>query len=94
MKKLLFSLAILFILGSYANGVLTPKAGAQEVPRITAEELKDKLDRKADVIVVDARSKDSFERGHIKGAISMPLEDVEERHKELPRDKEIIFYCT
>ena len=65
---------------------------ALEVPRITLEKLKSKLDQKADVIVVDARGKNSFEQEHIKSAISIPEGEVEARHNELPKDKEIVFY--
>jgi len=93
MKKFLISIiAMFFILGGCADEVVTPQADALEVPRITAEELKGKLDRGVDVIIVDARGKDSFEQEHIKGAISMPLGEVEARHQELPKDKEIVFY--
>lgn len=92
-KFLIPTLAILFILGGCIGDALNPEADALEVPRMSLEELNSKLDKKADVIVVDARSKESFEEGHIKGAISMPLGEVEERYKELlPKDKEIIFY--
>jgi 3-mercaptopyruvate sulfurtransferase SseA len=84
--KFLLLLLFSFIL------IQVSKSHALEVPRITLEELKSKLEQKADVIVADARGKDSFEQEHIKGAISMPLGEVEERHKELPKDKEIVFY--
>lgn len=70
------------------------QADALEVTRITLQELKSKLDNKSHVIIVDARGKNSFEQEHIKGAISMPVEEVEARYKELPKNKEIVFYCT
>ena len=93
MKRLLVSLAVLFIFGIFAGAVFTPRADALEVPRMTLEELKSKLDKQADIIVVDVRSKGSFEQEHIKGAISMPLGEVEERYKELlPKEKEIVLY--
>jgi 3-mercaptopyruvate sulfurtransferase SseA len=93
MKKFLISIIVMFlILGGCADEVVTPQADALEVPRITAEELKAKLDRGVDVIIVDARGKESFEQEHIKGAFSMPLGEVEARHQELPKDKEIVFY--
>lgn len=65
-----------------------------EAPRITLQELKSILDQKTDVIIVDARGKNSFEQEHIKGAISMPVEEVDARLDELPKDREIVFYCT
>jgi len=84
--KILLLLLFTFIL------VQISQTDALEVPRITLEELKGKLDQKADVIVVDFRGENSFEQEHIKGSISIPLGEVEERHQELPKDKEIVFY--
>jgi predicted sulfurtransferase len=66
---------------------------AAKVPEITKEELREKLEKKADVIVVDVRKKESYDKSHIIGAISIPLEEIEQRHEELPKDKEIILYC-
>jgi len=64
------------------------------VPRISPEELKEKLDAGTEVVVVDVRSKEEFDQGHIPGAISIPYEEIEARYRELPRDKEIITYCA
>ncbi len=66
---------------------------AAKASEITKEELKEKLEKKADVIVVDVRSKASYDKSHIIGAISIPLGEIEKRHEELPKDKEIILYC-
>lgn len=64
------------------------------VPRISPEQLKEKLDAGADLVVVDVRDKEAFDEGHIVGAVSIPWEELEDRHNELPRDKEIITYCA
>jgi 3-mercaptopyruvate sulfurtransferase SseA len=64
------------------------------VPRISMEQLKQKLDTGADIVIVDVRSREDFDEGHISGAISMPWQqEMEARYAELPRDKEIITYC-
>jgi len=52
------------------------------------------MDRGADFIILDARPKADYELDHIKGAISMPFFEVEERYKELPKDKWIVTYCA
>ncbi len=65
-----------------------------QVPRIKPQQLKEKLDAGEDVIVVDARSRESYERLHIPGALSIPLPEVEERHGELSKEKKIVLYCT
>ena len=65
-----------------------------QVPRITPQGLKGKLDANEDVIVVDARSRNSYESLRIPGALSIPLSEIEERHGELPQEGEIVLYCT
>ena len=63
-----------------------------DVPRITPEELKDRLDNGEAILVVDSRSSSAFEMEHIAGAISVPSSEVESRLDEFPRDQEIVFY--
>jgi 3-mercaptopyruvate sulfurtransferase SseA len=65
-----------------------------EVPRIAASALKERLDAGESVLIVDARSSDEYAEAHIPGAISVPLSDLEARLDELPRDQDIVFYCT
>ncbi|MEK7398222.1 MAG: rhodanese-like domain-containing protein [Candidatus Poribacteria bacterium] len=68
---------------------------AADYERVTVDELKGLLDKKADVVVVDVRDKDGYDIGHIPGAVSMPLPDgINARHGELPKDKTIILYCA
>lgn len=68
--------------------------GYSDVPRIGLEELKEKLDAGTDLVVVDVRSKEEFDQGHIAGAVSIPYSEIEARYHELPPDKEIITYCA
>lgn len=49
--------------------------------------------RDGEVTVLDVRPAEEFRAGHIPGAISLPLEELEQRLKALPRKKEIIAYC-
>lgn len=56
------------------------------------DELKARL--KADaVIVLDVRPAEEYAAGHIAGAISIPHDQLAERMRELPKDKEIVAYC-
>ncbi|MDV2504586.1 MAG: metalloregulator ArsR/SmtB family transcription factor [bacterium] len=45
------------------------------------------------VTVLDVRPVEEYLAGHIPGAVSVPLEELERRLTELPRDQEIIAYC-
>lgn len=66
------------------------------IARITAAELKQKMDSGEVVVVVDLRHKIDFEAEPetIPGALHVPPEDLESRHEEIPRDRELILYCT
>lgn len=64
-----------------------------DVPRITAQELKRLLDA-GQAVAFDARGKRSFDQKHIAGAISLPQNQVAARLDELPADKLAVFYCT
>lgn len=46
-----------------------------------------------DAIWVDVRDTEDYKRGHIKGALGIPLPEIESRLSEIPQDKEIVFYC-
>jgi hypothetical protein len=66
------------------------------IARITAEELKQKLDAGEDLLIVDLRHSVDFEADPhtIPGAFRMDAEDLEENEDRLPRDREVILYCT
>ena len=65
-----------------------------EVPRIGIEEVKAKLDAGSNIMIVDSRSKASYDRSHIAVAISIPLADMAGPYSDLASYDEIIFYCT
>lgn len=64
-----------------------------DVPRISVGDTKIKMDR-GEAIVVDVRSKSSYDASHIAGAISIPEAEINSRLSELPSGKEIVLYCT
>jgi rhodanese-related sulfurtransferase len=64
----------------------------QPVAAISPDELTSRL-RAGDVVLVDVRPEEEFEAGHIDGAVSIPIEELDERLAELPEDAEIIAYC-
>jgi rhodanese-related sulfurtransferase len=66
-----------------------------DVPRISIQELKKRMDAGKPVTIIDVQPKAVYKAGHIKGAISIPwksqiaLEDV----FNLPTDKPVVTYC-
>ncbi len=45
------------------------------------------------VTVIDVRPAEEYAQGHIAGALNVPLDRLERRLQELPRDREIVAYC-
>lgn len=66
------------------------------IARITAEELKKKLDAGDDLVIVDLRHSVDFEADPhtIPGAFRMDAKELEEKDDRLPHDREVILYCT
>jgi rhodanese-related sulfurtransferase len=63
-----------------------------EVEAISRDELRKRL-RRNDVVLVDVRPAEEFHSGHIDGALSIPLDELDERLAELPPNTEIVAYC-
>ena len=62
--------------------------------RITIPDLEKKLAGKSRPIVVDVRKTAEIdESGAVYGVLHIPVEKVAERVAELPKDKELVFYC-
>jgi rhodanese-related sulfurtransferase/DNA-binding transcriptional ArsR family regulator len=49
--------------------------------------------RKGDVTVLDVRPTEEFQAGHLPRALSIPLEELEARMNDLPKNREIVAYC-
>jgi membrane protein DedA with SNARE-associated domain len=66
------------------------------IARITVDELKKKIDSGEDLVIVDLRHSLDFEAepGTIPGAMHMDAKELEEKNDRLPRDREIILFCT
>ena len=66
------------------------------IARITPEELLRKIEAGEEVMIVDLRTALDVEtEGHkLPGALQMAPEELEARHQEIPRDRDIILYCT
>jgi rhodanese-related sulfurtransferase len=66
------------------------------VARITPEELRRRLDAGEDIVVVDLRHSMEFEAepAMVPGAIHLLPDELDARHGEIPRDREVVLYCT
>lgn len=59
---------------------------------VAKEELLQRA-RRRDVVVLDVRPPEEYAAGHIAGAVSMPLAELERRLAELPPGRRVVAYC-
>lgn len=66
------------------------------VLRITKEELKERMDKGEDIVILDVRAPDSYNGSSvkIKGSRRKDPIAVESWYNDLPKDRLIITYCT
>ena len=64
------------------------------IARIPVQELRRMLDAGEPVSVIDVRGGLSTGSGSIPGALRIPLNELGARHKEIPRDRDIVLFCT
>ena len=62
------------------------------IEQLSAEELAQRLER-GDVVVLDVRPEAEFRAGHIAGARSAPLSELEAAATRLPKRSEVVAYC-
>ncbi len=64
--------------------------------RISPEEVKQRLDAGEALLILDMREGLEFEAEPyaILGAFHLPIEELDEKHHQIPRDRDIVLYCT
>ncbi|MBQ7797324.1 MAG: rhodanese-like domain-containing protein [Lachnospiraceae bacterium] len=60
---------------------------------ISMRQLEALLDRGGVFTLLDVRDMMSFWAGHLEGAVNIPLEELEMRTGEIPKDRPVIIYC-
>ncbi|MFL6248049.1 MAG: rhodanese-like domain-containing protein [Thermoanaerobaculia bacterium] len=65
----------------------------KDVPRIAAEDLREKTKANS-VMVIDVRDANSYASGHIPGALHIQLATIEANLDRIPKNREIVTYCT
>lgn len=66
--------------------------GPEDTDQVTREELLERVSA-GSATVIDVRPAEEYATGHIPGAVSIPLDQLDTRLAELPADAEIVAYC-
>jgi hypothetical protein len=65
-----------------------------DVARITPEELRGRIDAGEDLYIVDLRGGLETDSSSVPGAIRFSADQLTANSKQIPRDREIILFCT
>ena len=93
MKKLYFLLLAVMILTACGQTKENDREAAYM--NITAEEAKAIMDIEEGYIILDARTQEEYDQGHIPGSIVISHEEIAEKAEEVLTDKDqlILVYC-
>ncbi|OKP80025.1 MULTISPECIES: rhodanese-like domain-containing protein [Paenibacillus] len=64
-----------------------------EIPQITAGQLRQRLESGEDLVLIDVREDDEVAFGMIPGAQHIPMGEIPQHTDELPKEAELIFIC-
>ena len=86
MKKILLILCCYLLIG-------TTGCEKKAIEKIETKEKKtERVLEEKNYIVVDVRTKEEYEESHVKGALNIPYDEIDEK-TSLPKEKTILVYC-
>jgi rhodanese-related sulfurtransferase len=62
--------------------------------QIAPEDLRNLIDKNTKTLIIDVRDSDEFEKETIKGAINVPLAQLEPKLRDVPKDTTLVFTCN
>jgi len=68
--------------------------GAPSVAYTEPDYLKWLIDSRQAVVVIDLRPLTEFTAGHLPGALSVPMAELDQRFREIPTTPMVVLYCT
>jgi rhodanese-related sulfurtransferase len=93
MKINLSKYFFILIVGSFVGIFLFAISASGGTKGITAGELKAMIDNGNDVTIIDVRTPEEYEGGHIPGSISLPINTIKDLDT-LPYNSSVVLYCT
>lgn len=66
----------------------------ESLPLLSVHQLKEKLDKGENLVVLDTRDQEEWNSGHIQGSIHIYVGHVEHKLSEIPRNKPVAVLCS
>jgi ArsR family transcriptional regulator len=91
-RRLILVLAVAAALAP-VSAARAAHGGPPSVALTEPDYLKWLIDSRQPVVVVDLREADEFRAGHLPGAISVPIAELDRRYAEIPASPMVVLYC-
>ena len=85
------------VIGYVERGMIdwrSDRLPTETVPQITPYDLAERLDERADLLVIDVREPFEWREGHIEGALHLPMLEAVKRVSEIPADRPKAVLCA
>lgn len=94
MRKINLLILFLILLTATLSGC-SSKHDSSAPTKINAREAKEMMDKDSNITILDVRSEEEYNAGHIEGAILIPDTEISEKAEEILTDKAatILVYC-
>lgn len=60
---------------------------------VSVEDAKTLIESRPNLIILDVRTQEEYDDGHIEGALLIPVSELEDRLDEISKNSEILVYC-
>jgi len=92
LKSILIIILVIFLSGCSSNNNM---ANNNKLKTLNIEEWKNLYDYNKDYVILDVRTKEEFDSGHIKGAINIDFynSNFKEELNKLDKNKKYLIYC-
>ena len=87
------TLAAALALSAVSGGTWAGHDSVPDVVALRSDYLKRLIDARETVVLVDMRKPSEYRAGHLPGAISVPITELDRRFKEIPRAPRVVLYC-
>ena len=91
MKKIIIVVMIMILVSGCNSNNNEVDNTTNSINSITTKEVNTIVKEEKDYIIIDVRTKEEYESGHIKGAINIPVDDI--NSIDIDKNKRIIVYC-
>lgn len=92
MKKIHYTVLLLILFSAAGCISTTQPPEKAKYADISVQQAKEMIDG-GGVFILDVRTREEYDAGHIRGSTLIPVQVLKERLGEVPKDKKILVYC-